>query len=113
MRMRAANVPWRAFTGRRTGTVLLLLPVLAAVAPAQDAAPAAVLAGRVRDRSGQAAAGAELLVRWRMAPELPGLCGISLGDDGLGELRARCDDRGRFQVEVPHRGPFELTASTA
>lgn len=90
------------------------LPFLACLLLATAAAAQApVLAGRVLTDDGAPAAHATLQLRWRMAPELPGLCGISLGDRGLGELAGSADADGRFKLELPHRGPFELCATTA
>lgn len=84
-----------------------LLPIAAALA--QEA----VLAGRVLTRTGERAGGATLRLRWRVGPELPGLCGRVLGDAGLAELAAHADERGAFAVPLPHRGPFEVTAERA
>lgn len=84
----------------------VLLTSLVTAAVAQQP----VVAGRVTASDGRPAANASLLVRWRAAPELPGLCGCSLGDEGLEERTARTDERGGFRIEVPHRGPFEVMA---
>lgn len=70
-----------------------------------------VLAGRVLQSTGTPAARAEVQLRWRSAPELPGLCGCTLDDAGQGALRAQADERGQFRIELPHRGPFELVAA--
>ncbi|MFO1077590.1 MAG: carboxypeptidase-like regulatory domain-containing protein [Planctomycetota bacterium] len=79
---------------------------LATAAPAQDP----VLAGRVRTAAGEAAAAATLQLRWRAGPELPGLCGMALGDRGVEQLTATADAHGAFRLALPHRGPFEVTA---
>lgn len=70
-----------------------------------------VVAGRVLQRDGQPAARAELRLRWRSAPELPGLCGCTLDEAGQAEQTAQADERGGFRIELPHRGPFELVAT--
>jgi hypothetical protein len=67
------------------------------------------IAGRVFDRAGQGTAAA-LVLRWRVHPELPGLCGCSLGDGGLEQSRHSSGADGRFRIDVPHRGPFQLVA---
>ncbi|MCA8950828.1 MAG: hypothetical protein KDE27_15095, partial [Planctomycetes bacterium] len=69
-----------------------------------------VLAGRVATPAGEPAAGAAVTLRWRIAPELPGLAGISLGDAGLAELVVQSDERGSFRIGLPHHGPFEIAA---
>lgn len=96
------------------GAVALLLA--AAVTPGQERS----IAGCVRDRAGNPIAAATVLLRWRVHPELPGLVGHSLGRQprnlaessatGLDELEVPVDAKGRFQLQPPHRGPFELTA---
>lgn len=86
-----------------------VVAVIALFATAVAQAP--VLAGRVRTGKGEVAGNAEILLRWRSGPELPGLCGISLGDRGVEQLTATADARGMFKLVLPHRGPFEVTAS--
>lgn len=91
---------------RRTTFVSLLV---LATATAQGP----TLAGRVLAADGSRAANATLRLRWRVAPELPGLCGITLGDRGLVEQTFTADERGGFRLALPHRGPFELVAERA
>lgn len=95
----------------RMRRVLPLLWLLAA-APAQTPVqtPAPTLAGRVLTADGSRAANTTLHLRWRVAPELPGLAGITLGDRGLAETTSTTDERGDFRITLPNRGPFELTA---
>ncbi|MHC4079440.1 MAG: MSCRAMM family protein [Planctomycetota bacterium] len=89
----------------------LLLLTLCAGALAQTTQPRRpTIAGQVRGADSKAAAGAEVIVRWRLHPELPGLLGRSLGKRGLGEQRHRADDKGRFKIRLPHRGPFQVLA---
>ena len=89
-----------------------LLALAAALDASAQEAPAAV-AGRVKTRTGDPAAHALLLLRWRAHPELPGLTGFALADQGLAEQRASAGADGRFKIALPHRGPFELTARAA
>lgn len=87
---------------------VILLPLAQPrAAPPQPAA----IAGRVLDAAGEPAPGAEVLLRWRVHPELPGLVGISLGDDGLSMSRHLADDLGRFEIRPPHPGPFLAVAA--
>jgi len=68
------------------------------------------IAGQVRGADNKPVAGAEVILRWRLHPELPGLLGRALGRRGLGERRHRTDDKGRFKVAPPFRGPFQVIA---
>lgn len=89
----------------------LLPTAFAAVLGVHLAAQSPMLAGRVRTRNGEPAAMARLVLRWRAAPELPGLCGITLGDAGVEQMEAAADGMGTFKIALPHRGPFELIAN--
>jgi hypothetical protein len=80
---------------------------LTAILPAQD--PPRAIAGKVLRADGAPSA-ARLLVRWRVHTQLPGLVGYTLGDRGIRERALDCDERGRFRVVPPHRGPFLLVA---
>ena len=99
-------VPWHI---RGMPKVARCLAALVSVGLATGQQP--VVAGRVLQRDGTSAAHAELRLRWRSAPELPGLCGRLLDDAGQVERKERADARGGFRLEVPHRGPFELVAA--
>ncbi|HEX5054147.1 MAG TPA: carboxypeptidase-like regulatory domain-containing protein [Planctomycetota bacterium] len=80
------------------------------IAPAQQHA----IAGIVRTRAGDPTAAAVVVLRSRLHPELPGLVGHTLGDAGLDETTVPVGADGRFRVQPPHPGPFELAArSTA
>ncbi len=86
----------------------LLLPVLCAGAVLAQAPTPRVIAGQVRGADNKSAAGAEVILRWRLHPELPGLLGRSLGKRGLGEQHHRADDKGRFKIRLPNSVPFKL-----
>lgn len=88
--------------------VWALVLSLAGVASAQHR-----VAGAVRWPDRRGAAGAEVLVRWRMHPELPGLVGFSLGEEGVATARAVVGEDGRWQFDAPVRGPFEVAARSA
>lgn len=88
--------------------LVLAWVVLAVAAPAQHK-----IAGSVRWPDRRGAEGAVVTVRWRCHPELPGLVGLSLGDGGVAAARAVADDAGRWQLALPVRGPFEVTARSA
>lgn len=80
-----------------------------------------VLQGRVRDAERVGVVGARVFVRWRVAPELPGLVGWTLpaeagldaGLTGVARRIAETDETGRWRLEVPVAGPFEVVAATA
>ena len=67
------------------------------------------LAGQLVDADGQPVA-AEIIVRWRSHPELPGNSGWSLGAHRVEERVLQADERGRFRFEPPVWTPFLLTA---
>lgn len=73
------------------------------------------LVGEVRGPTGEPVAAATVEARYRIAPELPGLCGWTLGGpDAIGCARVdvSTDDDGRFRIELPVRGPVVLVART-
>ena len=75
-----------------------------------------VLVGRVRTPDRQGVANAEVVVRWRVAPELPGLVGWSLGGEkgnGTARVSTRTDARGAWRLQLPVAGPFEVVATSA
>lgn len=89
-----------------------------ASATAQDTVRPArhVLAGRVRTADRDGVSGAKVVVRWRVAPELPSIVGWSLPADepgGVAHLEVTADARGNWRVELPVKGPVELTAMSA
>lgn len=97
----------------RTAVLAHLLACLVcsiSFAQAGSAQTRRVIAGRVLDGEGSGAGGAEVILRWRVHPELPGLMGYSLGGRGVGESRHRADKEGRYRLEPYHPGPFLVVA---
>lgn len=78
---------------------------------AQERQRAARILTKVVDTAGKPAPGVEVIVRWRVHPELPGLAGHTLGNRGLAELRSKTDGKGRCRIDLPHRGPFLVLAA--
>jgi len=101
-----------------SSSLVRLLVVLSCVAVVVAQAPKRknTLLGRVVTAEREAVANAKVTVRWRLHPELPGLVGWSLpGDElqGVREQVVRADASGRWRVQMPVKGPFELLASSA
>lgn len=71
------------------------------------------LIGLVRGPDRALANNVTVTVRWRLHPELPGLCGHTLGNDGVAVQTATTSDRGRFRISLPVAGPFEVLAGSA
>lgn len=98
-------------------TGLLWGLVLALAVPGQESAVKKnVLAGRVRTPDRQGVTNASIVVRWRVAPELPGLVGWTLGGsqvDGVLRKTTQTDARGSWRLELPVAGPFEVVATNA
>ncbi|MFN3243032.1 MAG: hypothetical protein ACE37K_16150 [Planctomycetota bacterium] len=88
----------------------LIAALLVATAPA---AQQFELAGIVRAADRAPRADVAVTVRWRVHPELPGLCGYTLADGGVATEVLTTDRRGRFRGKLPVAGPFELIAATA
>ncbi len=84
--------------------------VLCSAAAFAQPSGAPAIAGQVRGADNKPVAGADVILRWRLHPELPGLLGRALGNRGLGERRHRADGEGRFKLEPPLRGPFVVVA---
>jgi len=71
------------------------------------------VAGVVRSDDRAPQANVAVTVRWRIHPELPGICGHTLPDDGVASRVMKTDERGRFRAQLPVAGPFELIAASA
>lgn len=76
--------------------------------PAQGPVPS--IGGVVLDAAGAPVAGAEVVVRWRAHPELPGVQGWSLDGGGGEEALLRSDARGRFRFEARSSAPCAVFA---
>lgn len=94
--------------------VSLVVVVLGATAaPAQTQKRKNTLLGRVVTTGREAVADAKVVVRWRTAPELPCLAGWSLPGtnvSGVTEREVQTDASGRWRMQLPVHGPFEVLA---
>jgi uncharacterized GH25 family protein len=66
------------------------------------------IGGRVSGVDGKPVVGAEVILRWRVHPELPSLMGYTLGRGGLAEKVVKSGEKGRFRIQPPNVGPFLL-----
>ncbi|MFK7743210.1 MAG: hypothetical protein AB8H80_23040 [Planctomycetota bacterium] len=101
-------------SARLVGFVALMLwsTLTAQSSPPTTVATARQVAGVARMANRAPLANATITLRWRAHPELPGLGGHTLPGHGVRAKTATADSQGRFRIDVPVAGPFELFAAS-